>query len=173
MAEQTTPLYPFGHGLSYTTFDYTNLSIDREQATQGEQVAIRLDVTNTGPVAGEEVVQLYIRDLYASTPRPVKELKGYLRLALQPGESRSVTFHLPVDQLAFYDNDLNLVLEPGQVAILVGSSSEAIRLHGAIEITGAAKMSVPARVFVCPAEASRPSTGYHTAPQPPLHVAGA
>jgi len=112
VSEKVTPLYPFGHGLSYT--------------------------------------QLYIRDEYASTPRPVKELKGYRRLALEPGEMRTITFHLPVDQLAFYDNDLKLVLEPGKVDIMLGSSSQDIRLCGEIEVCGEKKMAVAERVFVCP-----------------------
>jgi beta-glucosidase len=115
-------------------------------------VDISLKVANTGSVVGDEVVQLYIRDEFASAPRPVKELKGYARVTLQPGESKTVTFHLPVDQLAFYDNDLNLVLEPGRILVMLGSSSDDIRLHGEFEITGTAIMPVKERVFVCPVE---------------------
>jgi beta-glucosidase len=148
--EKVTPLYPFGYGLSYTSFEYGDLSIYRAQATGGESVDVSLKVTNTGPVAGDEVVQLYIRDEFASTPRPVKELKGYARVTLQPGASTTVTFHLPVDQLAFYDNDLNLVLEPGRVFVMLGSSSEDIHLRGEFEIVGEKKMPVKERVFVCP-----------------------
>jgi beta-glucosidase len=150
--EQVAPLYAFGHGLSYTHFAYDDLSIEPKQATLGGTVEIGMRVTNTGPSAGDEVVQLYVRDEFASTPRPVKELKGYLRLRLEPGEARHLTFRLPVDQLAFYDPDLNLVLEPGGVEIMLGSSSQDIRLRGLLEITGSAKMVVKARVFVCPAE---------------------
>src|SRR5262249_37630724 len=80
ISEKVTPLYPFGHGLSFTHFSYSDLVIARETATQGETVDISLQVTNTGPVAGDEVVQLYVRDVYASSPRPVRELKGYQRL---------------------------------------------------------------------------------------------
>jgi beta-glucosidase len=148
--EKVTPLYPFGYGLSYTSFEYGDLSVSRGQATGGESVDVSLKVTNTGSVAGDEVVQLYIRDEFASTPRPVKELKGYARVALQPGASKTVTFHLPVDQLAFYDNDLNLILEPGRVFVMLGSSSEDIRLQGEFEIVGEKKMPVKERVFVCP-----------------------
>jgi beta-glucosidase len=83
-------------------------------------------------------------------PRPVKELKGYARLTLQPGETRRVTFHLPADQLAFYDEDLDLVLEPGEITVMVGSSSEDIRLQGVFEIVGEKKISVSRRVFICP-----------------------
>jgi beta-glucosidase len=148
--EKVRPLYPFGHGLSYTSFEYGDLFISQEQATGGESVDVALKVANTGPIAGDEVVQLYIRDEFASTPRPVKELKGYVRVPLQPGESKTVVFHLPVDQLAFYDNDLNLVLEPGTVSIMLGSSSEDIHLCGELEIVGEKKMPVKERVFVCP-----------------------
>ena len=154
VSEKVTPLYPFGHGLSYTSFAYDHLSIDRETAAQGESVNISLTVTNTGPVTGDEVVQLYIQDEYASKPRPVKELKGFTRVRLAPDETRTVTFRLPVDQLAFFDEELKLVLEPGTVRILVGSSSEDIRLAGAFEIAGAEKMPVPERVFFCPVEVS-------------------
>jgi len=152
VSEKIGPLYPFGYGLSYTSFKYGNLSIAREQATVGESVDISLEVTNSGPVAGDEVVQLYIRDLYACSPRPVRELKGYRRLTLQPGETRKLIFHLPVDQLAFYDDELQLVLEPGRIDVMVGSSSEDIRLTGGFEISGPKKMPVKERVFVCPVE---------------------
>jgi len=150
VSEKVTPLYPFGHGLSYTTFGYSDLAISRKQVTRGEQLDIALKVQNTGEVAGDEVVQVYIQQIYASTPRPVKELKAYARVTLHPGESKTVTFHLPVDQLAFYDTDLNLVLEPGPIRVMVGSSSEDIRLRGNFEIVGAAKMTVPKRVFATP-----------------------
>jgi beta-glucosidase len=113
-------------------------------------VRVSLKVKNAGEVAGDEVVQLYVCDEYASVPRPVKELKGYARLALQPGESRSVTFHLPVDQLAFYDENLNLVVEPGTFKVMVGSSSADIRAEGAFEVVGEKKALVRERVFVCP-----------------------
>jgi beta-glucosidase len=152
VSEKVTPLYPFGHGLSYTRFEYTGLEITPQRATSGERVNISLRVKNVGKVAGDEVVQLYTRDEVASTPRPVKELKGYRRLALRPGESRTLTFHLAVDQLAFYDNNLKLVLEPGKIDVMLGSSSQDIRLCGEIEICGEKKMPVAERVFVCPVE---------------------
>lgn len=150
VSEKITPLYPFGHGLSYTTFEYRNLSIARKQVTTGESVDIALDVRNAGKVPGEEVVQLYVHDEYACTPRPGKELKGYRRLGLGPGESKRLTFHLPVDQLAFYDPDLKLIIEPGKIEVMVGSSSEDIRLCGEFEIVGEQSIAVKERVFVCP-----------------------
>ena len=150
VAEKVTPLYSFGHGLSYTNFEYGKLSIDRKQAAGGETVNISLKVRNVGKVMGDEVVQLYVRDEYASMPRPIKELRGYQRINLMPNEEQTLTFHLPVDQLAFYDADLKLCLEAGRILVMVGSSSEDIRLCGEFEIAGAKKSFVKDRVFVCP-----------------------
>jgi beta-glucosidase len=150
VSEKVTPLYSFGHGLSYTTFEYGDLSIDRKQAAGGETVNISLKVRNTGNMAGDEVVQLYVRDEFACVPRPVKELKGYRRIHLGANEERALTFHLPVDQLAFYDADLKLCLEAGRILVMVGSSSEDIRLNGEFEIAGAKKSFVKDRVYVCP-----------------------
>jgi beta-glucosidase len=150
VSEKVTPLYPFGHGLSYTQFEYSDLSIERRQVTAGESLAISLRLKNTGSLAGDEVVQLYTQDEFASTPRPARELKGYRRITLDPGESRKITFHLPVDQLAFYDLDLDLVLEAGTIKVLIGSSSEDIRLCGEFEIVGGTKIRVQERVFVSP-----------------------
>jgi beta-glucosidase len=150
VSEKVTPLYPFGHGLSYTSFEYSNLVIKQKRAAVGEKVDILLDVKNVGKLAGDEVVQLYIYDEFASTPRPIKELKGYRRLFMNPGETRKVTFHLPVNQLAFYDNDLSLVVESGTIKVMVGSSSEDIRLRDEFEIIGQKKITVKERVFVCP-----------------------
>ncbi|RPJ20464.1 MAG: beta-glucosidase, partial [Chloroflexi bacterium] len=150
VSEKVTPLYPFGHGLSFTSFEYSDLAIDKKYVTEGERVDISLKVLNSGSVIGDEVVQLYVRDEFASMPRPVKELKGYMRLTLQPGEACTVIFHLPANQLAFYDADLSLILEPGKIDVMLGSSSEDIRLSGSFEIKGAKKMAVKARVLVCP-----------------------
>ena len=150
--EKVTPLYVFGHGLSYTTFEYSDLVIDRTHAAQGEAVKISVKVKNTGVVTGDEVVQLYTRDVYGSQPRPVKELKGYCRLPLAPGETRQASFMLPVDMLAFYDQSLNLVLEPGKIEVMVGSSSDDIRLSGSFEISGENKIKITGRVFTCPVE---------------------
>ncbi|HVN53039.1 MAG TPA: glycoside hydrolase family 3 N-terminal domain-containing protein [Anaerolineaceae bacterium] len=158
VAEKVTPLYSFGHGLSYTSFEYSDLAIFRQHATVGEQVKIALTVKNSGKYRGDEVVQLYTCDEFASTPRPVKELRGFYRLSLNPGEAKRIYFHLPVDQLAFYDNDLCLVLEPGAIAVMVGSSAEDIRLRGEFEIVGERKMVVRERVFVSPVEVESEAT---------------
>jgi beta-glucosidase len=152
VSEKVTPLFPFGFGLSYTCFEYEDLTIDKTQATAGETVTISLQVSNAGSIAGDEVVQLYIRDEYASYPRPVKELRGFVRLTLQPGEKRKVIFKLPVDQMAFYDGDLELVLEAGRFLVMVGSSSEDIRLNGEFAVIGAGKVKVKERILVCPVE---------------------
>lgn len=150
--EVVAPLYPFGFGLSYTQFEYKELFIDQKQLRPGETVVISVKVANIGKVAGDEVVQLYTRDTYASTSRPVMELRGYSRLTLTPGEQRTVIFQLPVNQLAFFNNDLKLVLEPGSVEVMVGSSSVDIRLRGDLDISAAAELSMSDRVFLCPVE---------------------
>jgi len=132
----TKPLFSFGYGLSYTSFSYANLRLDREQATAKEHVAISIDITNSGSRAGDEVVQLYIHDVQASVTRPVKELKGFKRLSLAPGETRTVTFQLDVRQLGFYDQAMAFVVEPGAVEVMVGSSSEDIRAQAMFTIVG-------------------------------------
>ena len=152
VSEKVTPLYPFGHGLSYTSFNYSDLSIDREQIASGESVDISFTIENVGEVAGEEVVQLYTHDEFASIPRPVKELKGYQRVNLEPGQKKKITFHLPADQLAFYDTNLDLILEPGRIFLMIGSSSEDIRLEGDFVILGEGKIPVKKRIFICPVD---------------------
>lgn len=147
--EKVTPLYPFGHGLSYTNFEYKNMKIEKISVKAGENVKISLEIINKGNVAGDEVVQLYVRDVFASSPRPVQELKGYARVPLLAGEVRTVVFHLPINQLAFYDNDLNLVVEPGTIEIMLGSSSQDIRQRGELEIIQGATLHASERVFVC------------------------
>ena len=151
---EASPLYHFGHGLSYTTFAYEDFSLASASAPAGGAVDVRVTIRNTGFLAGDEVVQLYVCDEYGCVPRPVKELKGFTRLSLQPGQARQVTFHLPVDQLAFYDEDMHLVIEPGSVRVMLGSSSADIRCQGRFEITGSAKIPVTRRLFECPVDIS-------------------
>lgn len=148
VSEKVIPLYSFGHGLSYAKFEYSDLLINQKQAKRGESVDVSLKVKNAGNVAGDEVIQLYIRDEYASLPRPTKELKGYQRITLNPSEKRTITFHLPVNQLAFYNEYLNLTVEAGKIQIMLGSSSDDIRLRGEFEIKTTAL--IKDRVFVCP-----------------------
>jgi beta-glucosidase len=130
------PLFPFGHGLSYTSFDYGELSLSTETPGPNEVVDIALDVANTGDRDGEEVVQLYLRDAFASSSRPVKQLAGFVRLALRAGEIGRVTFHLDLSQLGFYDPGMRFVVEPGSVEVQVGASSEDIRQSARFEIHG-------------------------------------
>jgi beta-glucosidase len=117
------PIYPFGYGLSYTTFEYSDLKVAPEQIGPAGQTTASVRVTNTGKVAGDEVVQLYIRDEVSSVTRPIKELKGFERVNLKPGESRTVSFSITPDKLWFYDVNMNRVVEPGMFSIMVGTSS--------------------------------------------------
>ncbi len=118
------PLYPFGYGLSYTKFDLKNLRLDKLQSKPTENVKVSIDVTNRGKVAGDEVVQLYIHDIAATVTRPVRELRGFKRITLQPKEMQTVEFMLTPDDLKFYDRDLKWILEPGEFQVIVGTSSD-------------------------------------------------
>ena len=131
-----TPLFPFGHGLSYTEFDYSDLSLSISEPDVCATLEIDVAVTNTGDRSGEEIVQLYVCDRVASVTRPVKELKGFTHVELEPGQTRNVIFELDLRQLAFYDLDMNYVVEPGEVDIMIGSSSEDIRLSECVTTTG-------------------------------------
>ncbi|MEZ4768634.1 MAG: glycoside hydrolase family 3 N-terminal domain-containing protein [Caldilineales bacterium] len=147
--ESNQPLFPFGFGLSYTTFALANVRLDRQQANAGDVVAVSVDVTNTGQVAGDEVVQLYVRNGAASMTRPLKELKGFQRVHLAPGETRSVTFELAVNQFAYLDRTMRWVVEPGPVQVMVGTSSADLPLAGCFDITGGA-MEVRRDIFTTP-----------------------
>ncbi|HEU5184869.1 MAG TPA: beta-glucosidase BglX [Gemmatimonadaceae bacterium] len=121
-----TPLYPFGHGLSYTTFAYRNLRLSRATMRPSDTLVVTVEVTNTGDRAGDEIVQLYVRDEVGSITRPVKELRGFRRISLRPGESQTVSFTLGAKDLAFHDADLDLVVERGFYRVFVGTSSERV-----------------------------------------------
>jgi beta-glucosidase len=129
-----TPRYAFGYGLSYTTFKYADLKISRPQLSAAETVQVQFTLTNTGPVAGEEVAQLYLRDPVASTVRPLKELKDFQKVSLKPGESKTLTFSINKDKLAFYNQQLAWVAEPGEFQLMVGSASDDIHLSGKVEL---------------------------------------
>lgn len=126
------PLFPFGHGLSYTKFEYSDLSIDVVEG--GKLVEVAVTVSNVGDREGEEVVQLYIRDLVSSVARPLKELKGFKRVHLKPGERTRVVFQLKPDDLASFNRVMRRVVEPGEFLVMVGSSSEDIRLSGTFTV---------------------------------------
>ena len=120
-----TPLFPFGHGLSYAYFNYENIRTSAHELRLGESITISVDLTNTGEMAADEVAQLYIRDLVGNVTRPIKELKGFKRLRLAPGEKVTVDFELHTDELAFYGRDMTLVTEPGEFHAWIGGSSDA------------------------------------------------
>ncbi len=121
------PLFPFGYGLSYSTFEYSDLKLDRNGITKDQSTAVSFRIKNTSAIAGDEVVQLYIRDELASVARPVLELKGFQRIHLQPGETREVVFEITPELLSMYDLNLNKVVEPGGFRIMIGASSKDIR----------------------------------------------
>jgi beta-glucosidase len=130
------PLWPFGHGLSYTRFALHGPELDRAALAFDDEVAIAVEVENVGERAGDEVVQLYVRDEEASVTRPVKELRGFRRVHLAAGERRRVIFHLAAEQLAFTGLDGRLVLEPGRVRVMVGTSSADLPCQADLELTG-------------------------------------
>jgi beta-glucosidase len=132
--KDVSPQFPFGHGLSYTQFSYSNLIVP-EAVRQGENFTVSLTVENSGEVSGQEVVQLYIRDVESSLMRPIKELKGFDKVKLEPGKAQTVHFSLSPRSLSFYDPHLHdWVAEPGEFEVLVGSSSRDIRLQGKFEL---------------------------------------
>ena len=118
-----TPLYPFGYGLSYTQFRLSNLQLSAPSIRPDARMTVSVELENTGRRAGDEVVQLYVRDMVASVTRPVRELKGFERVTLQPGERRRITFTLGPEQLGFYDREMRFIVEPGTFTVFVGSSS--------------------------------------------------
>jgi beta-glucosidase len=128
------PLYPFGYGLSYTTFEYRNLRITPSIMKEVDTVSIGLDVRNTGARRGEEIVQCYLHDSARSVIRPLKELKAFRRIMLDAGELKSVTFKLSKKDLEFYDHEMRPVVEPGLTRVMIGSSSADIRLEGEFTI---------------------------------------
>lgn len=133
---ETTPLYPFGFGLSYTQFSYSDFKINTASVKPGELVDVSVKVTNTGARAGDEIVQLYTHDAVASLTRPVKELKGFKRISLKAKESVVVTFSLAVNQLGFYDTDMKYIVEPGKFEVMIGASSQDIRAKGEFNVVG-------------------------------------
>ena len=122
---EKTPLYPFGYGLSYTTFEYSNLKINKKSFPKGEKIEVSVDLKNTGKVTGKEVAQLYLQDEFASVVRPVKELKGFEMIELKAGETKTITFTLTDAELGFYNNQNEFVVEPGSFKVMVGGSSDA------------------------------------------------
>ena len=130
--DEVSPLFPFGFGLSYTTFALQNVRLAKKRLCRGASTRVLVDVTNTGPRPGTEVVQMYIRDRVSSVTRPVKELKGFKKVSLHPGERQSVALEITPASLAFYDVNLKHVVEPGEFEIMIGNSSREADLQKVI-----------------------------------------
>jgi beta-glucosidase len=126
------PLYEFGYGLSYTTFEYSDMKLSKLQIRNDESLEIRFKVKNTGKVSGDEVIQLYIHDKVASTVRPEKELRRFQRVSLNIAEEKEITFTLAPKDLAIYNDKMEFVVEPGEFEIMIGSSSKDIRLRESV-----------------------------------------
>jgi beta-glucosidase len=124
-----TPLFPFGYGLSYTTFDYSNLRLRHPTMKKNGAVTVEVDISNKGSMKGDEIVQLYVHQKVSSVTRPVKELKDFARISLKPGETKTVRFTIDASKLAFWTADMKYEVEPGTFEIMVGkSSTEALKV---------------------------------------------
>ena len=122
-----SPLYPFGYGLSYTTFEYSDLTLSATEMTADGSIRASVKVTNSGKYDADEIVQLYIRDMVGTSARPVKELKGFKRVHIKAGETAVVDFDITVDLLKYYNFELEYVAEPGEFAVMVGPDSERLQ----------------------------------------------
>ncbi|MDO7905521.1 glycoside hydrolase family 3 C-terminal domain-containing protein [Paenibacillus sp. JX-17] len=143
-AKEIEPLFPFGYGLSYTEFEYSNLQVDRKQLNDSDKLKVSVTVTNTGSVTGKEIVQIYVNDVQSTVIRPQKELKGFAKVELQPGESRTVEVTLDRRAFAYYDTDLQeWHVESGEFFILVGKSSKEIVLSKSVTVNAPAKPERP------------------------------
>ncbi|MEM0308839.1 MAG: glycoside hydrolase family 3 N-terminal domain-containing protein, partial [Thermofilaceae archaeon] len=150
--EDWRPLFPFGHGLSYTRFEYSDLRVEPEKVEPGGTVTISFELANAGEREGDEVAQLYVRDVVASVTRPVMELKGFKRVTLKPGERRRIVFKLPTQLLAFYGRDMKPRIEAGLYEVMVGSSSADIRLKGSFEVLRTLILEEDGRVWFTEAQ---------------------
>jgi len=144
-----TPLFPFGHGLSYARFEYSDLALDRSAISADGEVEVSVTVRNTSPIAADEVVQLYVRDPVAAVSRPVQELRGFRRIALAPGQAKHVRFTLSAAQLAFWDNG-RWRIQSGDIQIMVGASSADIRARSTFSITSDGVTDLPAAAIPTP-----------------------
>jgi len=130
------PLFPFGYGLSYTQFGYSNLKLDRKSINSNGEITVTADIKNTGKLKGDEVVQLYVHQVKSSVKRPAKELRGFERITLEPGQMKTVSFTVPADKLTFYDEKIHAFrVEPGLIDVMIGSSSEDIRLKSQFTVS--------------------------------------
>ncbi|NQU88443.1 MAG: glycoside hydrolase family 3 C-terminal domain-containing protein, partial [Mariniphaga sp.] len=133
--KESGPLFEFGFGLSYTTFEYSNITLSKKSIGKYGKTTVSCIAKNTGEMSGSEVVQLYIRDKISSVVRPVKELKGFKKVKLEPGETKQINFEIGFDELKMLDVNLNWVVEPGEFSVMIGSSSEDIRLNSSFNVT--------------------------------------
>ena len=131
---QNSPKYPFGYGLSYTSFKYSDLRLNTKKLKANEKIEVSVTITNTGKYAGEEVVQLYLRDRVGSVVRPVKELKDFAKIKINAGESRTIRFIINKEKLSFYNQQLQWIAEPGDFDVMIGASSEDIRLKDSFQL---------------------------------------
>lgn len=131
---KNSPKFPFGYGLSYTTFEYFNLQLSSTKIKESEKITLSFQLKNSGKVAGEEVVQLYIQDKFASVVRPVKELKDFQKIKLQPNETKTITFIIDKEKLSFYNQKLDWIAEPGEFEVMIGTSSADIRISKQFEL---------------------------------------
>jgi len=135
--DDVSPLYPFGFGLSYTTFAFENLRLVKSKIKRTASTRVQVEVTNTGQCPGTEVVQLYIRDRISSVTRPIKELKAFQKVSLEPGQKETVSLNITPESLAFYDVNMKYVVEPGEFEIMVGNSSRDADLQKVVlTVTG-------------------------------------
>ena len=146
------PLYCFGHGLSYTEFVLSNFMVQSDETPTDGVIEAECQVTNTGNMAGEEVVQLYTHFFGAHVTRPVMQLAGFRKILLNPGESRKVKFHLHTAQLGYYNENMEFVVEPGDLTLMVGTASDQIVFRKKIRLTGKAVNVMGQRVYTCPSE---------------------
>ncbi|MDI1307321.1 MAG: fibronectin type III-like domain-contianing protein, partial [bacterium] len=131
---KNSPKFPFGYGLSYTTFEYSNLKLSKNKIKSTETIEASVTITNSGKVAGEEVVQLYLRDKVGSVVRPIIELKDFQKIKLNAGETKTVKFSIDKEKLSFYNAALQWGTEPGDFDLMIGSSSVDIRLKDTFEL---------------------------------------
>jgi beta-glucosidase len=147
--KRVAPLFPFGFGLSYTSFAYANLRLNADTIAPGDQLTVSVDVTNSGQRAGQEIVQLYVRDVAARVARPEKELKGFAKVALAPGETTTVALTLDQAALAFWDDAKHTwVAEAGAFEALIGSSSQAIQARAEFRLSAATAFGGPVKAPV-------------------------
>ena len=130
----TDPLFPFGYGLSYTQFEYSDLRIDQKELRATDTIKLSVKIENTGSVTGKEVVQVYLHDKISSVTTPVKVLKGFKKTEVNPNEITTLSFFIPCKELGLWDKNMNYVIEPGEFDIMIGASAEDIRLKDTIII---------------------------------------